>query len=116
MTVNVSGFQKKKGSAYIALFRSGDDFPEFGKQFKGFIVPVTGESIQVVFKGLDSGKYAVAAYHDLNSNKKLDKNFFGAPLESYGFSNNARSTFSPPGFSQAALDLRQDRTVSFQVR
>jgi uncharacterized protein (DUF2141 family) len=116
MTVSVTGFQKKKGSAFIALFRSGDEFPEFGKQFKGFIVPVTGESVEVIFKNLDPGKYAIAAYHDMNSNKRLDKNLFGAPLEPYGFSNNARSTFSPPAFSQAAFDLKKDRTITFQVR
>lgn len=116
MTVKVSGFQSKKGNAFIALYRSGDEFPVFGKQYKGTIVPISGESVEVTFRNLEPGKYAVAAYHDINSNKVLDKNLFGAPVESYGFSNNVRSTFSPPRFSQAAIDLKENKTIKFQIR
>ena len=116
MTVKVSGFQKKKGNAFIALYRASDDFPVFGKQYKGTIVPVSGQMVEVTFRNLEPGKYAVAAYHDINSNKVLDRNFFGAPIELYGFSNNARSTFSPPRFSQAAVELKENRTINFQVR
>lgn len=56
-------------------------------------------------------KYAIAVYHDVNSNSKLDKNFFGIPKEGYGFSNNARGTFGPPSFDDAAILLDSENKL-----
>jgi uncharacterized protein (DUF2141 family) len=53
-------------------------------------------------------KYAVAVYHDVNDNKKLDKNFWGIPKEGYGFTNNARGTFGSPSFDDAAILLDKE--------
>ena len=50
-------------------------------------------------------KYAIAVYHEVNGNGKLDKNFLGIPTEGYGFSNNARGTFGPPNFNDTAVSL-----------
>ena len=56
--------------------------------------------------------YAVAAYHDANDNKKLDENFFGIPQEGYGCTNNARGTFGPPSFDDAAILLNQENQLT----
>ena len=37
---------------------------------------------------------------------------FGVPTEKYGFSNNARETFSAPSFSSASFELKEDKKVS----
>ena len=34
------------------------------------------------------GNYAIAVFHDLNGNGKLDRNLIGLPSEPYGFSND----------------------------
>jgi uncharacterized protein (DUF2141 family) len=47
------------------------------------------------------GVYGISAYHDENSNKKLDTNFVGMPTEDYCASRNARGTFGPPSFEDA---------------
>ena len=52
-----------------------------------------------------AGQYAIKAFHDENDNGKLDRNFFGAPTEAYGISNNARARFSLPPFDQALLEV-----------
>jgi Uncharacterized protein conserved in bacteria (DUF2141) len=45
---------------------------------------------------------------DENGNGVLDKNFFGVPVEGYGFSNDARGSMGPPAFEKAAF--RHDPT------
>jgi uncharacterized protein (DUF2141 family) len=40
----------------------------------------------------------------------------GIPKEDYGFSNNARSAFSPPSFKEAAFVHKQAQTISIKVK
>jgi len=114
--VNVSGFPSNKGQAYVALFNSSESFPTYGKQLIGKIVEIQDRSCTVSFSNLAKGSYAVAVYHDVNKNKKLDKNLLGMPTESYGFSNNARATFSAPSFNEAKIDCTKDRSINIQVK
>ena len=116
LTINVTGFPSSKGEAYIAIYRATDDFPVFGKQYKGKTTTISGNVSQVVFSSIPSGSYAVAVYHDKNNNNVLDKNYLGIPVEAYGFSNNARRTFSAPSFSEAALNLTKNKTIVISVK
>ena len=108
LSIHISGISKIKGSLFIAIFRATDDFPVFGKQFKGIVKEVEGKSQNYNFDDLPEGKYAVAIYQDENRNKILDKNLLGIPTEIYGFSNNARRTFSAPSFQEAKFKLNKD--------
>lgn len=114
--VNVSGFPSNKGQAYVALFNTTESFPTYGEQLIGKIVQIQDQSCMVSFNNLAKGSYAVAVYHDVNKNKQLDKNLFGMPTESYGFSNNARATFSAPSFNEAKIDCTKDRSINIQVK
>jgi uncharacterized protein (DUF2141 family) len=106
--IHISGISKIKGSLFIAIFRATDDFPVFGKQFKGIVKEVEGKSQNYNFDNLPEGEYALAIYQDANRNKILDKNLLGIPTEIYGFSNNARRTFSAPSFQEAKFKLNKD--------
>jgi uncharacterized protein (DUF2141 family) len=108
LSIHISGISKIKGSLFIAVFRATDDFPVFGKQFKGIIKEVEGKSQNYTFDNLPEGEYALAIYQDVNRNKILDKNLFGIPTEIYGFSNNARRNFSAPSFQEAKFKLNKD--------
>ena len=108
LSIHISGISKIKGSLFIAIFRATDDFPVFGKQFKGIIKEVEGKSQNYTFDNLPEGEYALAIYQDENKNKILDKNILGIPTEIYGFSNNARRNFSAPSFQEAKFKLNKD--------
>ena len=108
LSIHISGISKIKGSLFIAIFRATDDFPVFGKQFKGIIKEVEGKSQNYNFDNLPEGEYALAIYQDVNRNKILDKNLLGVPTEIYGFSNNARRSFSAPSFQEAKFKLNKD--------
>ena len=108
LSIHISGISKIKGSLFIAIFRATDDFPVFGKQFKGIVKEVEGKSQNYTFDDLPEGEYALAIYQDENRNKILDKNLLGIPTEIYGFSNNARRNFSAPSFQEAKFKLNKD--------
>jgi uncharacterized protein (DUF2141 family) len=68
-------------------------------------VPAVFPETIVVFKDVAPGLYGVKTYQDANRNQKFDQNFFGLPLERYGFSNDARPFFSAPGFDRTEFTL-----------
>jgi uncharacterized protein (DUF2141 family) len=114
--VTIKGFPDNSGNSYVALYRSTDDFPVHGKQFKGIVAPIKEKRAEVSFTNVSSGKYAVAVFHDKNKSGKLDKNMLGIPTESYGFSNNARETFSAPSFSSASFEVKKNTEISILVK
>lgn len=54
---------------------------------------------------LPPGDYAVMAYHDKDTDQRLDTLPIGLPTEPYGFSNNSRGMFGPPSWKAAAFKL-----------
>ena len=69
------------------------------------------------FSDLDHGEYAISAYHDKNSNGRLDTGFMGKPAEPYGFSNNARRSFGPAKYQDAKFDVREPgRTIIIHLK
>ena len=75
-------------------------------------VPAQAGEMQVQVKGVPPGTWAVVAYQDENANGALDTNFLGIPKEPYGFSRDARSKFGPPGFEDAAIEVREETTAA----
>ena len=115
LTVVVDNIKSEQGSIRIALFNSAKDFPNVFS-YKNFIAEKAG-SVSFTFKDLPSGSYAVTAFHDLNGNEKLDKNFVGKPVEPYGFSRDARGTRGPPSFEDAAIPFDEPvKTITFSVK
>jgi uncharacterized protein (DUF2141 family) len=63
------------------------------------------------FQNAAPGTYAVGVIHDENDNGKRDSNFFGIPIEGFGFSNNS-ATMRKPLFDEAHVDVsQQDATL-----
>ncbi len=116
LEVQIDGIPNTKGTIFIGLFNSSASFPVFGKQYKGVVVEHKGKSQTYRFKNLPKDSYALAIYHDENKNGKLDKNLFGAPTEAYGFSNNARETFSAPSFEAAKVVLDRDKKCQIRIK
>ena len=52
-----------------------------------------------------AGTYAVAIYHDKNSNAFFDKNFLGLPKERFGMSNNPKFSTKSPEFEEAIFEV-----------
>lgn len=99
------------GKVMVALCPSKEAFD----QEKGCLVKVLdarGGAVRAVFLGLPAGQHAIKAYHDVNANGKLDTNWMGIPNEPYGFGNDARGSFGPPTFEQAAIAVDRAPVVT----
>ena len=116
LTVTVTNIQNTKGKISFGLFRKQDSFPIKGKQYKGVFIETTRSKTTYTFQNLEKNSYAVAIYHDANNNGVLDKNLVGAPTEAYGFSRNARSTFSAPSFEDAKIDLKENKSIEIWIK
>lgn len=119
LIINVSGVKERKGKLQVGLFNSAEGFPDDAKPYRAEVLNITeSNTLQVVFEDLPAGDYAVAVYHDKNSNGKLDKNLLGIPVEDYGFSNDSRGTrLSAPSFEDTKLRVvNADQQLTIEVR
>ena len=109
LTVRIEGVRSADGDIRVALHRRADgvDFPDSAGIVKAAMRPA-GKAGDLVFAGLAPGDYAVAAFHDEDRDGDLNTNLLGIPTEGYGFSNEARGIFGPPGFDAAAFTIKAD--------
>ncbi|MBD2752839.1 DUF2141 domain-containing protein [Spirosoma validum] len=115
LKVDIQNIKTLKGSVFIALFKSGTEFPS-GKATEGKKVDANSHSVQTTFS-VEPGEYAVAVFHDENANGKMDKGMFGIPKEPYGFSNNFRPKMSAPKFSDCQFTVGNDgKSISIEVK
>jgi uncharacterized protein (DUF2141 family) len=112
LTVNVIGLKNNKGDVHIALYDQPEKFPSPGGMRTEEEVMISKQQASIVFGNLPVGKYAIAVYHDENSNDDFDQGFLGIPLEDYGFSSGARAFFGPPSFEEADLILPDEGTTT----
>lgn len=82
----------------------------------GGMVNVTGENCTIILENLKAGTYAIRYYHDENENKKMDVNKHGIPIETYGFSNNARGFMGEPKFKKMSFELKEDQTLDLTCK
>jgi uncharacterized protein (DUF2141 family) len=104
LTINVQGLKAAKGRVCYSLFSSSAGFPTSSQQaIRAQCIPVGSSSSAIAFGDLNPGTYAVAVFHDMNSDGQLNKNRFGIPTEGFGFSKNPAIVSGPPKFSDAAI-------------
>ena len=110
LSVEVQNINNASGNIMLAVFEAEQDFLIDEKAIfaKAYSIEQKG-SMTISIPDLPFGKYAIAVYHDANSNRKLDKNMFGVPKEAYGFSNGARSKWRAPQYKEAQINFSSDR-------
>lgn len=102
LTVHVTGIRNAKGWIGFALYRDGNLVQNQHSDIDPKTLTAT-----IVFKKIPQGVYTVQLLHDENTNGKMDKNFFGMPLEGYGMSNNPGKRMSKPGFDETNFQINQ---------
>ena len=102
--VEITGLRNDKGQVSCSLYSSASGFPkDYRKAIAGTKSGISQGQAVCEFPGVSSGTYAMAVFHDENSNGKLDTNLIGVPREGVGMSNNAKGHFGPPKFDAAAF-------------
>lgn len=115
LIVHISGFEEIEGKVSIGLFSSSEGFPKKSKDRIGTALEIHDSTVSYTFSALQNGEYALAIYHDENSNGELDRNFLGIPSEDYVFSNYAKGSFGPPSFEDAKFYLKDSLEIKLDL-
>ncbi len=109
ITVRVA--EPREGDVHIGVYDNPEGFPERDTALVGKVLEVTGERVSASFPGLEAGRYAVAAFQDLDQDGELATNLLGIPQEPAAFSRGAVGTMGPPAFEAAAVPVEEPGTV-----
>jgi uncharacterized protein (DUF2141 family) len=104
-TIRITGFETTHGKAFIKILDINN------KPLKTYILPVTDKQIVCRVDVAGQSKVAVQVFHDVNNNKKLDKNLFGAPAEPWGISGETRPSFRAPTLAEMLVSVDKDVQV-----
>ncbi|WP_020571713.1 DUF2141 domain-containing protein [Neolewinella persica] len=113
VSVTVSSSSAEAGEIRLAVYASETDFKE-QRAVTSIIKPTTGASVNLKVDLPQAGTYVLAAFHDVNGNGKLDRNFFGIPTEPYGFSRPPVSKWEEPRFGDISATF-SDKKASARV-
>jgi uncharacterized protein (DUF2141 family) len=114
VSIHVSGLKCQPSTLHVAVFDSAEGFPSPGRSRTTRTIPTSSAAVDLSLSLAEMSANGVAVFQDLNGDGKLTKNFFGIPVEPYGFSNNARSQYGPPPFSEVAF-IVSDESLSIEI-
>jgi len=107
IVMHVDALSTNRGSLHCALYANEKGFPEEPKYALAQIkVQPRDKKATCAFHDVKAGRYAVALWHDVNNDGKVDSNWLGIPTEPVGASNNAKGRFGPPKFASASFEYR----------
>ncbi|MDA7501988.1 DUF2141 domain-containing protein [Chitinophagales bacterium] len=116
LTVHFTNLEQSSGAILIGLYNSADDFPKRERQFVKRWEKVNSSTLTVEYFDLPEGDYAIAAYHDLDSDKKCNTNFIGYPTEPFCFSNDVRPMLSAPSFDSAKFSVTGGEVIYIKMQ
>lgn len=103
LRLEVKNVQEARGWIWVGVYDSEDNFLIKEKSIvEGVQVRGIG-AIQIPISGVRYGECAVAAFHDINGNGELDRNWLGIPTEPYAFSRKPPSKWRLPRFWEVAF-------------
>lgn len=118
--VVIEGIKNAKGQVKVGLEKTAEEFdqgPLHEARYRGETVASKEGRIEVRFRDVPYGTYAIKSFHDEDGNGQLNTNFMGIPTEDYGFSNNARGTMGPAKFQDARFELdATEKTITIRLK
>lgn len=117
LTVVVEGVNNEDGNIGVLVFQNDKGWAEDRlAALKDVVVPAHPGTVKVIVPDLPAGDYAVSVAHDVNKNRKLDKNFIGKPKEQWGLSNNPHAVLRAPAFSKCKFTLDKDMELHITMQ
>ena len=116
LSVILDNIANTDGKIVIALFTNKKTWLRDGKAYISERIKFDSTRFVYTFNKLPIGKYAVAVYHDENTNGVFDRSFLGLPKESYGFSNNPKHFLPKPSFKSVAISFQRDTIIYIHLK
>jgi len=110
LLVTLKDVRDNTGNLRASIYREPDSFRKEALALEVVSIPAQKGDVQLVFKALPPGRYAIMAYHDSDSDGKLALRFGMFPTEGYGLSNNPK-VMGPPKFADSAFELNGPETA-----
>jgi uncharacterized protein (DUF2141 family) len=116
LIIVVDGVRNDKGDVELTVYDKPKEWPN-GKSLVDLTEDARRGAVIFTIRNLPPGTYGITAFHDENSNGKLDTNFFGFPLEGFAFSNDIHPFLSSPSFQAVAVRLGTgDETITMHMQ
>lgn len=119
LRVHIEGLKSGTGGVALTLFDAANEkhFPIHPEQAlaKAYENLNGKTEAEIIFPDLAEGEYAVLAYHDEDSDKKMKRNFIGIPKEGYAVSNDAKGRFGPPVFKDAKFLVKKNSNSETRI-
>jgi uncharacterized protein (DUF2141 family) len=107
IVVEIVGLRSDKGDVKISLYNQKDGFlSDSSKALRLLRFKIEKDRCLANITNLPYGTYAIAGYHDENSDGRLNFNFLHVPREGVCASNDAKGHFGPPSFDDAKFLLK----------
>jgi len=112
LTLGIQQIRGNDGQICISVFDGPEGWPFSAEKaiFESCIgTSVAQQNFELAL--LPNKKYAIAIFHDANSNGDLDRApGIGIPLEGFGFSSNPPLKIGAPSFDEVAISLGEQST------
>jgi uncharacterized protein (DUF2141 family) len=103
VTVTVHGVRDDRGQIVVGVCTRAEFLHDHCDH--GTRLPARAGTVTAQVPDVPPGTYAIQAYHDADGNGRLERSFFGLPLEGVGLSHDPRPRFGPPGFQECAVGV-----------
>ncbi|MEE1610647.1 DUF2141 domain-containing protein [Microvirga sp. CF3016] len=107
LTIRAEGVQPDQNMVYAGICDTS--FEEITCPYKDRGQARSG-TVELRIRNVKPGSYAIAVFHDINGNGRLDRSFIGLPNEPYGFSNDVGRR-GPPSFEAARIVVKEPATT-----
>ena len=102
--IDLAGLRSQRGSLHVCMTRKPAHFPDCKSDPAALRSSAAASTHHLHIDHVPPGRYAIAVFHDENSNRNLDK-FAGIPKEGFAFSRNPSIKFRAPRFEEVAVDV-----------
>lgn len=114
--VNILNIELNNSKIFVGLYDNDISFKQKINAVDSAKINPEKETVKITFTNIPLGNYAIAVFHDVNNNGKLDYRKFNIPLEPIGISNYPPTKSSlPPTFKKAQFRLNGDTLITIPL-
>ncbi|WP_210493344.1 DUF2141 domain-containing protein [Microvirga antarctica] len=107
LVIRAEGVASQQGMVYAGICDTS--FDEATCPYKDRAAAKAG-TVEMRIRNVRPGSYAIAVFHDISGDGKLNRNFIGLPNEPYGFSNDVGRR-GAPDFKRALIEVKEPVTT-----
>ncbi|MFX0555827.1 DUF2141 domain-containing protein [Maribacter sp. CXY002] len=115
LSVKVNGVESNTGKICFAIYNNKSSFLKLKEAYISGMEKAVKGSTDFEIRDLPKGEYAIAIFHDINDNSKLDTNMLGVPKETVAFSKGKMKLFGPPDYQDCSFAIDSDSKIEITL-